>query len=127
LVREVHEETGLSLSGPPSVAALIWLPTDDATPDWVTFIREPSGWEGTIRVDDPDGVTVQAMFVPVNEAERLLLGLRWGLSELIVQRLRGAPLGSMGTYRWNGEGPWDGGGPAQLVSGPSGEGCTRSR
>jgi 8-oxo-dGTP pyrophosphatase MutT (NUDIX family) len=118
LLREVREETGLALAGPSSVAALIWLRTDIGAPDWVTFIGEPSGWEGTIHVDDPDGVTLQAAFVPVDEAKRLLLGLRWGLSEPIVQRLRGAPLGSMWTYRWNGQGPWDGDGPASLISGP---------
>ncbi len=118
LMREVCEETGLALVGPPSVAAVIWLHTDEGAPDWVTFICEPSGWEGTIHVDDPDGVTLQAAFVPVDDAERLLLGLRWGLSEPIVRRLRGAPLGSMWTYRWSGQGPWDGDGPAQLVSGP---------
>jgi ADP-ribose pyrophosphatase YjhB (NUDIX family) len=118
LIREVREETGLALVGPPSVAALIWLRTDDGSSDWVTFICEPSGWEGAIHADDPDGVTLQAAFVPMDDAEGLLLGLRWGLSEPIVQRLRGAPLGSMWTYRWNGQGPWDGGGPAELMAGP---------
>jgi ADP-ribose pyrophosphatase YjhB (NUDIX family) len=118
LLREVREETGLALVGGSSVAALIWLRTDSGAPDWVTFICEPSRWEGTIHVDDPDNVTLQAAFVPVDEAEKLLLELRWGLGEPIVQRLRGAPLGSIWTYRWNGRGPWDGGGPAELISGP---------
>ena len=118
LIREVREETGLALVGPSSVAAVIWLRTDEGSSDRVTFICEPSGWEGAIHVDDPDGVTLQAAFVPVEKAEKVLLGLRWGLSEPIVQRLRGAELGSVWTYRWHGQGPWDGEGPAELISGP---------
>jgi 8-oxo-dGTP diphosphatase len=120
LAREVREETGLSLIGPHTVAALIWLKTDEGAPDWLTFICEPAGWDGTIDMDDPDGVTLRAAFVPQGDAERRLLALRWGLGEPIVQRLRKAPLGSMWTYRWNGRGPWDGPGPAVLLSGPSG-------
>jgi len=99
---------------------LIWLKTDEGAPDWLTFICEPAGWDGTIDMDDPDGVTLRAAFVPQGDAERRLLALRWGLGEPIVQRLRKAPLGSMWTYRWNGRGPWDGPGPAVLLSGPSG-------
>jgi len=33
LVREMGEETGLSLVGPYTVAAMIWLRTDDGAPD----------------------------------------------------------------------------------------------
>jgi len=119
LVREVGEETGLSLVGPYTVAAMIWLRTDDGAPDWLTFICEPAAWDGTIDVVDPDGVTLQAAFVANGDAEERLLALRWGLGAPIVERLRGAPLGSLWTSRWNGRGPWDGPGPAVLLSGPS--------
>ncbi len=118
LIREVREETGLVASGPMVNAALIWLRTDEGSPDWVTCLLEPTHWEGEVHVDDPDGVTVQAAFMPTDEAERRLLGLRWGLGEPIVQRLNGAAVGSVWTYRWDGRGPWDGGGPAELISGP---------
>jgi 8-oxo-dGTP diphosphatase len=118
LAREVREETGLSVVGPPSVAALILLKTDEGAPDWLTFICEPAGWDGTIGIDDPDGVTLQAAFVPKGDAEERLLALHWGLGAPIVERLRGAPPGSLWTYRWNGRGPWDGPGPAVPLSGP---------
>ena len=119
LLREIREETGLLVRGPAPVAALIWQRTIDGAPDWVTVVCEPTAWEGELNVDDPDGVTLQAAFVPVHDAVERLNGLRWGLSEPIVQRLHGAPLGSVWTYRWNGAGPWDVDGPAELVAGPS--------
>ncbi len=120
LVREVREETGLSVVGPHTVAALIWLRTDEGAADWHTFVCEPAGWDGTVDIDDPDGVTLRAAFVAKGVAEERLLALRWGLGAPIVDRLRGAPLGGLWTYRWNGRGPWDGPGPAVLLSGPSG-------
>lgn len=107
LIREVREEIGLHVYGPPVVAALIWLRTLEGFPDWATFVCEPKSWDGELNVHDPDGVTLRASFLPVEEATKLLGELHWG-SESIVQRLRGATLGSVWTYRWNGEGPWDG-------------------
>jgi 8-oxo-dGTP pyrophosphatase MutT (NUDIX family) len=121
LAREVREETGLEITGHAPVAAVIWLRTSEGSPDWVTFVCEPRAWEGALSVQDPDGVTIQASLVQVEEAANLLRGLRWGLGEPIVQRLQGAPLGCVWTYLWDGHGPWDGGGPARLVTGPTHE------
>ena len=115
LIREVKEETGLDVEGSQTVAAVIWLRTSEGFPDWVTFVCEPTSWDGELAVQDPDGVTLHAAFVPVEEATKLLGDLHRGLGDPIVQRLRGAPAGSVWNYRWNGEGPWDGGGPAQLI------------
>jgi 8-oxo-dGTP diphosphatase len=98
LVRELREETGLSVVGPHTVAALIWLRTDEGAADWLTFVCEPAGWDGTIDIDDPDGVTLRAAFVANDDAQERLLALRWGLGAPIVERLRGAPLGTLWTF-----------------------------
>jgi 8-oxo-dGTP diphosphatase len=119
LKRELREETGVIVETTGPIAAMIWLRTAEGFPDWVTFVCEPDRWGGDLHVSDPDGVTLEATFVEVDEAADRLLGLRWGLSEPIVARLRGvAPLGSIWTYRWDGAGPWGSGGPAELISGP---------
>jgi 8-oxo-dGTP pyrophosphatase MutT (NUDIX family) len=119
LARELREETGLRIEEVGALAALIWLRTSDGSPDWVTSVCEPPAWHGDVAVDDPDGVTLSAEFVPIDAASERLMGLRWGLGEPIVQRLRGAPLGSVWTYRWAGAGPWDGPGPAKLLNRPA--------
>jgi 8-oxo-dGTP pyrophosphatase MutT (NUDIX family) len=119
LIRETQEEAGLRLHGPAPVAAVIWQRTMDGAPDWVTFVCEPTAWDGELNVDDPDGVTLQAAFVPPREAISLLSDLRWGLGEPIVRRIRGAPLGGIWTYRWGGSGPWDSQGPAELIAAPA--------
>jgi 8-oxo-dGTP diphosphatase len=119
LIREIREETGLHLDGPAPVTALIWQRTMNGAPDWVTVVFEPTRWRGELNIDDPDGVTLQAAFLPVREAIARLNELRWGLSEPIVRRLEGAAPGGVWTYRWNGAGPWDTDGPAELVSGPA--------
>ena len=120
LMREIREETGLSIQGPGTIAAIIWLETSDGSPDQVTFVCEPPGSSGDLRVDDPDGVTLEAAFVDVGEATERLSSLRWGLGEPIVRRLEGAPAGAIWTYGWDGAGPWDGPGPARLVRAPAG-------
>ncbi len=119
LIREIREETGLRLDGPLPVVAVIWQRTMDGAPDWLTLLCEPTAWQGDLDVDDPDGVTLQAAFLPLEEAIAQLNELRWGLSEPIVRRLQGAPPGGVWTYRWNGAGPWETDGPAELVSGPA--------
>jgi ADP-ribose pyrophosphatase YjhB (NUDIX family) len=118
LGREVAEETGLTLFGPAAVVAVIWLCTQDGSPDWVTFVCEPRRWSGELRPADPDGVTIRAALVPPSDAIERLAGLRWGMSDAIVHRLDGGRPGGIWTYRWNGAGPWDGNGPATLVAAP---------
>ena len=122
LVREVAEETGLSLGGSVTVVAVIWLRTAEGAPDWITFLCAPGDWRGELRPDDPDGVTLRAAFVPPAQAIERLSTLPWGLSEPIVHSLEGGPPGGVWTYRWNGEGPWDGNGPATLIHGPARDG-----
>jgi 8-oxo-dGTP pyrophosphatase MutT (NUDIX family) len=73
-------------------------------------VREETG------LDDPDASTRTAAFVPVATAIERLDALPWGLSEPVISRLRGAPPGGMWVYSWGGVGPYDGNGPARLIS-----------
>jgi 8-oxo-dGTP diphosphatase len=91
LAREVAEETGLTVRGPSPIAALIELITGDASPESMTFVLEPQSWRGQLAPDDPDGSTIRAEFVPVEEAIQLLEASPWGLAEPIVRALGGSP------------------------------------
>ncbi|MFB7558167.1 NUDIX hydrolase [Streptomyces brevispora] len=71
LVREVHEETGLSVSGPTSLACVsqhvvIDDPGWDGTWTVMTFrAGQPTGTLGSL---DPDELVLEAAWVPIDEA-----------------------------------------------------------
>jgi 8-oxo-dGTP pyrophosphatase MutT (NUDIX family) len=118
LAREVLEETGLTIGGPVQVSALIWLITADGATPWLTFLCEPGSHDGVLAPDDPDGVTLRASFVPVETAIQALGASPWGMSDATIGRLKGAPPGGIWTYSWDAATPWEGIGPATLLSGP---------
>jgi ADP-ribose pyrophosphatase YjhB (NUDIX family) len=120
LAREVLEETGLAIGGHVQVSALIWLTTANDAPPWLTLLCEPESFDGGLSPDDPDRVTLRAAFVPVDAAIQALDASPWGLGHAIVARLGGASVGGIWTYTWNAATPWEGRGPATLVSGPRG-------
>lgn len=119
LVREIREETGLSVAGYLPLIAVLQLITNASAPDWFTFIFEPAKWSGELSPNDPDRTTKSAAFVPPRTAIAHLEDLPWGLSDPIVHRLQGGPTGGVWTYAWEGTGPYDGPGPARLISEPT--------
>ena len=119
LLREVKEETGLVLAEGVTTVATIWLLRPKERTQSMILVCEPTGWwQGQLAPNDPDGVTLRARFVPSDEAIDRLVALPWGISEPIVDRLRGGEPGRIWTDRQDGPDAWDGGGPAVLVSGP---------
>jgi ADP-ribose pyrophosphatase YjhB (NUDIX family) len=118
LLREVKEETGLVLVKGVTTVATIWLLRPKERTQSIILVCEPTRWHGQLAPDDPDGVTLRAGFVPIDEAVERLVALPWGISEPIVHLLRGGDPGRLWTYRQDGPDAWEGGGPAVLVSGP---------
>jgi 8-oxo-dGTP diphosphatase len=90
LTREVEEETGLRVT---AWAGPIWSVTTEAAGLGWTLRAEvhlATAWEGELRVDDPDGIVVDARFVEVDACSDLLaLGHPWvrePLAEWLVER-----------------------------------------
>jgi len=78
LTREVEEETGLRVTGweGPLYGVLA------VAPDlgWVmrAHVFRATGFEGEVRVEDPDGIVVEVDFVPHDDVpDRLAGGARW--------------------------------------------------
>lgn len=72
LIREVKEETGLSVDKVGKLAYMtqVYKPRTQATT--LAFIVEIEAWEGILQIDDPDNLTHDVAFVPISEAiERL--------------------------------------------------------
>ena len=81
LERELLEETGLTVGDVGSLAYVVQV-QDQARaqlhdgrgsgPDhlWTTFVFEISTWTGDLEPRDPDGLVLDAVFLPVNEALR---------------------------------------------------------
>jgi 8-oxo-dGTP diphosphatase len=78
LTREVEEETGLRVTaweGP-----LYEVVCEAIDLGWIlrAEIHRAVAYEGELRVDDPDGIVVEAEFLPVHEClARLAPGARW--------------------------------------------------
>lgn len=90
LTREVREETGLRVTdwwGP-----LYQVETEAPDLGWRmrAEIHVARGYEGSVRVDDPDGIVVGAHFVPLGQLEARLEGghpwVREPLTEWITER-----------------------------------------
>lgn len=76
LAREVLEETGLALIGPPRLAFVIQV-DDRANREHATGWTFEAQWSGELRPNDPDGYVVEAAFVPLAEAVRRLEQIAW--------------------------------------------------
>jgi 8-oxo-dGTP diphosphatase len=94
LAREVEEETGLrvtSWSGP-----VYRLRAEAAEAGWVlnVEVRRALAYDGALRIGDPDGIVVDARFVPVDECSAVL-ATAW---ELVHE-----PIGAWLLERWEDE------------------------
>jgi 8-oxo-dGTP pyrophosphatase MutT (NUDIX family) len=74
LIREVREETGIEVKHAGPLAYTTHMQHAPSGRAGIAHIFEVDDWGGEIHVDDPDGVTLQARFVPVAEAIALIEG-----------------------------------------------------
>jgi len=94
LTREVEEETGLVVTeweGP-----VYRLRAEAADAGWIMHVEvhRAAAYSGELRVDDPDGIVVDARFVPADECS-VVLASTW---QLIHE-----PVGAWLAERWEGE------------------------
>jgi 8-oxo-dGTP diphosphatase len=86
LVREVKEETGITVLDPGLVAFAAQV--DDRRDGWfATVWTFDVAWEGVIEVADPDGLVLEVAWVPLDEACRRLDLISW--QPLTARYLRG--------------------------------------
>ncbi|MUN40456.1 NUDIX domain-containing protein [Actinomadura sp. NEAU-AAG5] len=80
LVREVREETGLTVAGPAALAFITQY-TVTGEPgwdgEWTVFAFATAQPEGRIDVADPDGLVLEAAWVPFEEAVARLAAHRF--------------------------------------------------
>lgn len=72
LAREVDEETGLRVTGWEGPVYEVRAVAADMGWDMRCSVFRATGHEGEVRVDDPDGIVVDAAFVPWRECGALL-------------------------------------------------------
>jgi 8-oxo-dGTP diphosphatase len=86
-VREVKEETGVTVLDPGPVAFTAQV--DERREGWFATVWtfDVAAWEGEIAVDDPDGLVHEAAWVPLDEACRRLDLISW--QPLTARYLRG--------------------------------------
>ena len=78
LTREVREETGLSVTAWEGPVYRVVAEAPDMGWRMTVEVHRALAWDGAITVDDPDGIVVEARFVPCDECESLLAaGALW--------------------------------------------------
>ena len=87
VIREVKEETGITVLDPGLVAFVAQV--DDRCEGWFATVWtfDVPAWEGEIAVADPDGLVHEAAWVPLAEACRRLDLISW--QPLTARYLRG--------------------------------------
>lgn len=84
LAREVDEETGLRVTGWEGPVYEVRAVAADMGWDMRCTVFRATGYEGEVRVDDPDGIVVDAAFVPWHDCGALLeAGTPWVREPLV--------------------------------------------
>jgi 8-oxo-dGTP diphosphatase len=101
LAREVREETGMEVLAVGPLAYIVQLDNTIGEFQPLVFIFEVARWEGAIHIKDPDGLILEASFLPLPEAIDRLRSLPWpSMREPVVAYLSGeAGPGSVWLYR----------------------------
>ena len=90
LTREVHEETGIRVAGWEGPLYSVRAVAPDMGWTLRAEIHRAVEFAGEVHVDDPDGIVVEAAFVPLADAgARLARNTRWvgePLGEWLVER-----------------------------------------
>jgi 8-oxo-dGTP diphosphatase len=100
LVREVQEETGLTVVEIGSVAFFSHSFNAGENAQELAYVFEVVKWRGSVEVADPDGVVSEARFFPLVEALELLSKMPWpSMKEPLTAYLRGEhPPGTVWMY-----------------------------
>jgi 8-oxo-dGTP diphosphatase len=77
LVREVREETGLTIKEIGSIAGVTHTVDSVNHHQYIAFLINVGAWEGTLDPNDPEGVILDAAFVSVSEAVARLQTIPW--------------------------------------------------
>jgi 8-oxo-dGTP diphosphatase len=88
VVREVREETGISVLDPGPIAFTVQV--DERREGWFARVWtfDVAAWEGDLAVADPDGFVLEAAWVPLAESCARLELISW--HPLTQRYLRGA-------------------------------------
>src|SRR5205814_3464174 len=105
LVREVREETGLTIKEIGSILGVTHTVDSINHHQYIVFITEVTSWEGDLHSDDPEGVVFDAAFVPTSEAVSLLQTIPWpDMRDPSIAAVRGdRQPGSVWLYREEGD------------------------
>ena len=87
LAREVREETGIAVRDVGRLAFTVQV--DDRQGGWFATVWtwDVAAWAGELRPADPDGLVVEAAWMPVDQAVDHLTRISW--QSLTVRHLRG--------------------------------------
>ncbi|MGN6563721.1 MAG: NUDIX domain-containing protein [Thermomicrobiales bacterium] len=101
LVREVREETGVTIVDAGHLLYIAQYDTPDYGGQLVCYVFDIAAWHGELAPADPDGEILEARFFPLPEALALLGQLPWrDKREATIAHLRGAlPPGAVWCYR----------------------------
>jgi 8-oxo-dGTP diphosphatase len=101
LSREVEEETGLVVTAWEGPIYAVEAVAEHMGWHLRAEIHRALSWTGDLRVDDPDGIVVDAEFVPVDGCDRHLAGchpwVREPLAEWLAERM---VAGTVPTFRY---------------------------
>lgn len=90
LTREVVEETGLTVHGWRGPAYTVVADAPDLGWTLTVEVHVSTGHGGEIEIDDPDGIVVDARWVPKTELRGLLEGHQDWLREPLLEHIEGA-------------------------------------
>jgi len=109
LVREVREEVGLGITDPGRLAYAAQLDDSDKVEQVLAFAFDDGDWRGSVHCADPDGLVLEARFMPVPDAIEKLESLPWrSMREPASAYLRGeADIGTVWCYRRRADGSED--------------------
>ena len=114
VARELREETGLDIVGPTRLGFVVQVdnrrpeglrPRDPAAAGYLATVWtfEVDDWRGDVLSRDPEGVVLEARFVPLDEAIARLGAVPW--HSLTARYLRGElEPGSLHFERWHEDG-----------------------
>lgn len=109
LVREVKEETGLTLVEAGGLAFMTQIHAGHEARQTLAYVFEVSAYHGTLGPDDPDQLTHAVSFVPLAEAMQRLTQVQWAhMRDPLLAYLNGSsPQGRLWQYRQQASGVID--------------------
>lgn len=102
LIREVKEETGLDVEREAIGTLLYQVFIDFEGQPTEAQIYEVTRWTGNFDIQDPDGLVLEAAFIPLEQALIEIAKIDYSpMSEPLLSYLRGAsPAGTIWRYRY---------------------------